>query len=103
MTDELKHLTRRRLRAFAVLILGLLAVAAIPLVSAHAAEAIELTGGWNPEPPSSVRSGELVTGEFRVNLNDPETGADGSRDNMVVEISLEHGRFKTLPDLCLTG
>lgn len=83
------------------LLLGLLFMAnAVP---AFAAPVYEITARWADNTPTQVASGDVVTGEWRVNVNDDATApANAPVDNVTVSITLVNGMFDALPDLCLT-
>jgi uncharacterized repeat protein (TIGR01451 family) len=83
------------------LLLGLLFMTnAVP---AFAAPVNEITARWADNTPTQVASGDVVTGEWRVNVNDDATApANAPVDNVTLSITLTNGTFQNLPDICLT-
>lgn len=101
---------RRILHRFRALGVGILAGAlafgglAAP---ANAATVYEITGEWDagtPAPPATVARGEIVNAVWRVNVNDDRPAPSNDPvDNVTFSVTLEHGLFKALPDICLTS
>jgi uncharacterized repeat protein (TIGR01451 family) len=96
---------RARLHRFAAAGIGvLLAVAGLSFAeSAVAAPVYEITADWAPSTPATVKSGDVVTGVWRVNVND-DAAAPGNApvDNVTVTIVAQGGIFTATPDACLT-
>jgi uncharacterized repeat protein (TIGR01451 family) len=70
---------------------------------ASAAPVSEITGRWAPGTPTTVAKGSVVTAEWRVNVNDDAAAPSNDPvDNVDFAVTLEHGRFRQLPDPCLT-
>lgn len=92
---------RRRLGVLPV-IAALIALMLTPL--AHAATPVyEMTGRWVTDTPDTVRSGDVLNAEWRVNVNDADNPpANEPVDDVHFELALANGRFSTLPDSCLT-
>ena len=62
-----------------------------------------ITGRWAEGTPTVVASGDVVTAEWRVNVNDDQ--AAPSNDpvaDVTFEVTIDHGLFGALPDACLT-
>jgi uncharacterized repeat protein (TIGR01451 family) len=74
--------------------------AALP---AAAATVYEIDARWAEGTPTTVASGDVVTAEWRVNVND-DAPAPGNEpvDNVHFEAAIDHGIFRTVPDACLT-
>lgn len=71
--------------------------------AASAAPVYEITGQWTPGTPDQGAKGDVVTAEWRVNINDDAAAPSNDPvDNMTFTATLEHGNFKGIPDLCLT-
>jgi uncharacterized repeat protein (TIGR01451 family)/LPXTG-motif cell wall-anchored protein len=70
---------------------------------ATAAPVYEITGEWAPSTPTTVKSGDVVTGVWRVNVND-DAAAPGNApvDNVTVTIVAQSGVFTALPAACST-
>lgn len=70
---------------------------------AQAATVYEFEGDWEANTPGTVARGDVVTAVWRINVNDdqPAPGNDPV-DNVTFTVTLNHGLFKTLPDLCKT-
>ncbi|MBT2534182.1 DUF11 domain-containing protein [Arthrobacter sp. ISL-48] len=72
-------------------------------VPAFAAPVNEITARWADNTPAQVASGDVVTGEWRINVNDDATApANAPVDNVTLDITLTNGVFERLPDACLT-
>ncbi|MFC8797847.1 hypothetical protein ACFT2C_08940 [Promicromonospora sp. NPDC057138] len=79
---------------------GLVAATAAP---AAAAPVYEITGEWEAGTPTVVTSGDVVTGVWRVNVNDDAAAPSNEPvDNVTFSVTLENGVFGELPDACLT-
>jgi uncharacterized repeat protein (TIGR01451 family)/LPXTG-motif cell wall-anchored protein len=77
--------------------LGVLATAAV------AAPVYEIAGEWAPNTPATVKSGDVVTGIWRVNVNDDQQApANDPVDNVTFTVTLQNGYFDSMPDSCLT-
>ncbi|WP_223692698.1 DUF7927 domain-containing protein [Leifsonia poae] len=68
---------------------------------AVAAPVFEIAAEWAPSTPAQVKSGDVVTGVWRVNVND-DAPAPGNApvDDVTVTIQAQHGVFTALPGLC---
>jgi uncharacterized repeat protein (TIGR01451 family) len=76
------------------------ALAAVP---ASAAPVYQITAAWAPGTPTTVKSGDVVTGVWRVNVNDSQPApGNGPVDNVNFTVTLQNGVFGALPDPCLT-
>ncbi|MEN2738500.1 hypothetical protein ABCS02_11980 [Microbacterium sp. X-17] len=95
-----------RLHRFVAAGLGvLLAVAGLAVATpAVAAPQYQITGEWAPGTPSTVKSGDVVTGVWRVNVND-DAPAPGNApvQNVTVTVAAQNGVFTSVPDACLTS
>jgi uncharacterized repeat protein (TIGR01451 family) len=79
---------------------GLVVAAAPP---AFAEPVYEITGEWEAGTPAVVTSGDVVTGVWRVNVNDDAAAPSNDPvDNVTFSVTLENGAFAELPDVCLT-
>lgn len=80
---------------------GLVVTAAPP---AYAETVYEITGEWEADTPAVVTSGDVVTGVWRVNVNDDAAAPSNDPvDNVTFSVTLENGVFAELPDVCLTA
>lgn len=98
--------TRRRLLspflALVVIMTGAAGVLAVTAPAAVAAPEYEITGTWI-NPPDELASGDPVTGDWRVNVNDDQPAPSNDPvDNVTVEFSVGNGEFAETPDACLT-
>ncbi|MFP3466809.1 hypothetical protein [Leifsonia sp. SIMBA_070] len=91
-------------RWLAALIAGTLTLAtAFVGAPAMAAPVYQIEGTWAPGTPTTVKSGDVVTGVWRVNVNDDaEAPANNPVDNVTVTVTAQNGRFASTPSLCLT-
>jgi uncharacterized repeat protein (TIGR01451 family) len=70
---------------------------------AEAAPVYEIAGEWAPGTPTTVSTGDVVTGVWRINVNDDQPApANDPVDNVNFSITLENGLFDTIPSICLT-
>lgn len=68
-----------------------------------AAPVYQIEASWAPGTPTTVKSGDVVTGVWRVNVNDDAAApSNGPVDNVTVTITAQKGRFASIPSLCLT-
>lgn len=73
-------------------------------VPAVAAPVYEIEAQWAPGTPTAVKSGDVVTGVWRVNVNDDSPApANDPVDDVTVTIAAANGRYTALPSLCLTN
>jgi uncharacterized repeat protein (TIGR01451 family)/fimbrial isopeptide formation D2 family protein len=80
---------------------GLVVATAPP---AAAAPVYEITGEWEAGTPTVVTSGDVVTGVWRVNVNDDAAAPSNEPvDNVTFSVTIENGVFGELPDACLTN
>nr|WP_231747597.1 DUF11 domain-containing protein [Auraticoccus cholistanensis] len=71
---------------------------------AHAATVYEIEGEWEAGTPTTVGRGDVVTGIWRVNVNDDaEAPANDPVENVLFSVTLDNGVFRELPDVCVTG
>lgn len=71
--------------------------------AAQAAPVYEITGQW-VAPASQLASGELVTAEWRFNLNDDAAAATNDPvENVTATFTASNGTFARVPDICLTS
>ncbi|MBO1418050.1 DUF11 domain-containing protein [Streptomyces sp. FH025] len=85
------------------LVLALLLTMLSLAAQAWAATVYQIEGRWAPNTPTKVASGDVVTAEWRVNVNDDaQAPANGPVDNVTVSVALTNGVFDSLPGLCLT-
>lgn len=91
-------------RWLAALVAGTLALAvAFVGAPAVAAPVFQIEASWAPGTPSTVKSGDVVTGVWRVNVNDDAAApANAPVDDVTVTIVAQNGRFASAPSLCLT-
>lgn len=76
---------------------------ALTAAPAAAVPVYEIDARWAPGTPTVVASGDVVNAEWRVNVNDSAAAPSNEPvDNMTVELTLDNGLFRTLPDSCLT-
>lgn len=96
---------RRRFRALtsaatAVLVAASAMFAAAP---ASAATVYEITGRWTDGTASAVSPGDVVTAQWRVNVNDDAPAPSNDPvDNVTATFTVDHGYFSGLPDACMT-
>ena len=63
----------------------------------------EITGEWEAGTPTVATSGDVVTGVWRVNINDDAAAPSNEPvDNVTFSVTLDNGVFGELPDACLT-
>ncbi|MFI9630358.1 hypothetical protein [Streptomyces sp. NPDC052042] len=63
----------------------------------------QITGRWAGKVPAQLAAGEVVTAEWRVNINDDEAAPSNELvDNVTFKVTLQHGTFDAIPDACLT-
>ncbi|WP_261166461.1 DUF11 domain-containing protein [Microbacterium sp. Marseille-Q6965] len=94
----------RGLRAIAAAATAIIVTAGSVLVAtpAVAATVYEISGRWAENAPSVVASGDVVTAEWRVNVNDDAAApANEPVDNVTFEVTIPRGAFSALPDACL--
>src|SRR4051794_5157171 len=91
-------------RWLAALVAGTLALAAALVgAPAMAAPVYQIEASWAPGTPTTVKSGDVVTGVWRINVNDDAPAPSNDPvDNVTVTIAAQNGRFATTPSLCLT-
>ncbi|WP_162893238.1 DUF7507 domain-containing protein [Microbacterium halotolerans] len=71
---------------------------------AMAAPVYEITARWADDTPTTLASGDVVTAEWRVNVNDDaEAPSNEPVDDVNFTLTLENGVFASLPDSCITG
>ncbi|MFE6867956.1 hypothetical protein ACFVFS_15495 [Kitasatospora sp. NPDC057692] len=64
----------------------------------------QITGRWVEGTPSVLSSGDVVTAEWRVNVNDDAAAPSNEPvDNVTFQVTLQHGTFGAIPDACLTA
>ncbi|MFI2613077.1 hypothetical protein, partial [Kitasatospora sp. NPDC018619] len=81
------------------LVLTMLSLAAV----SWAATVFQVDGRWVPNTPTTLASGDVVTAEWRVNVNDDaQAPANELVDNVTLNVTLTNGLFDALPGLCLT-
>ncbi|GAB3610652.1 hypothetical protein GCM10027414_27780 [Humibacter ginsengiterrae] len=107
-----KHVRETRLtmgtpwRWMAALVAGTLALgtALIGAAPAVAAPVYQITASWENGTPTTVKSGDVVTGVWRVNVNDDAPApANNPVDNVTVTITTQNGHFGSLPSVCKTS
>ncbi len=100
----MKRMRRGVLAAVMSLLLvlaGSSAAAILPGASASAAPVYEITGVWAQGTPDTVAKGAVVTGVWRVNVNDDQAApANDPVDNVTFTVTLQHGHFSAIPDAC---
>lgn len=85
----------------AVVALGAGALVAAP--PAFAAPVYEITARWADATPAVVSSGDVVSAEWRVNVNDDAAAPSNEPvDNVTFTTTVTNGRIASIPDLCLT-
>lgn len=81
-----------------------LVMALVPASAAQAATVYELTTRWADGTPTSVKSGDVVTGVWHLNLNDDAAApVNDPVENVTVTLVAQNGRFASVPNLCLTS
>lgn len=86
-----------------LLISGVVAATLIPAQAAAAAPVYQITAEWESGTPTTVTSGDVVTGVWRVNVNDDSAAPSNEAiDNVTFTATLENGVFGELPSACLT-
>lgn len=95
---------RRGLAAGVVTVISALMLALLPAGAANAAPVYELTANWEAGTPGSVTSGDVVTGIWRLNVNDDDAAPSNAPvENVTFTATVANGRFDTIPTLCLTS
>lgn len=100
-----KASARRRsvagMAAFATAFAGFSVLGALPAV---AAPVYEITARWVDDTASQVASGDVVSSEWRVNVNDDAPAPSNDPiDNVTFTVTATNGRIASIPDLCLTA
>lgn len=82
----------------------LLAVTGLSFAApALAAPVYEITAKWADGSPTTVKSGDVLTAEWRVNVNDDAAApANDPVDNVNFTLTIANGTFEELPASCLT-
>lgn len=94
---------QRGLAAGVVTVVSALALALLPAGAANAAPVYELTADWETGTPASVTSGDVVTGIWRLNVNDDAAAPSNAPvENVTFTATVANGRFDAVPSLCLT-
>jgi uncharacterized repeat protein (TIGR01451 family) len=71
--------------------------------AAAATPVYQITAEWAPGTATTVKTGDVVTGVWRVNVNDSaEAPSNDPVDNVTVTVAAQNGIFTALPDACLT-
>ncbi|WP_089878480.1 MULTISPECIES: DUF7927 domain-containing protein [unclassified Leifsonia] len=91
-------------RWLAALVAGTLALAAALVgAPAMAAPVYQIEASWAAGTPTTVKSGDVVTGVWRINVNDDAPAPSNDPvDNVTVTITAQNGRYTAVPSLCLT-
>ena len=80
---------------------GLTTAMALP---ASAATVYQITSQWAEGSATTVKSGDVLTAEWRVNVNDDAAApANDPVDNVTFTLAIENGTFEELPSSCLTS
>lgn len=90
-------------RVGAATLVAALASSLLTAVPASAAPVYDIAAAWAPGTPATVESGDVVTGIWRVNVNDD--GAAPSNDpveDVTFTVTLQNGAFGELPEVCQT-
>ncbi|WP_208006671.1 DUF7507 domain-containing protein [Aeromicrobium phragmitis] len=70
--------------------------------AASAAPVYEIDARWAENTPTTVKSGDVVNAEWRVNVNDSAAAPSNAPvDNVNFTLTIENGVFDELPDSCL--
>ncbi|WP_309106107.1 hypothetical protein [Arthrobacter sp.] len=94
---------QRGLSAGVVTVISALTLALLPAGAANAAPVYELTAAWEAGTPASVTSGDVVTGIWRLNVNDDAAAPSNAPvENVTFTATVANGRFDAVPTLCLT-
>ena len=96
--------SRRAFRAMLSAVTAVFVVVATVFVAAPAVAApvYQIEGAWTPNTPATVSAGDIVTAEWRVNVNDDaEAPSNGPVDNVLATLTVTSGVFTALPELCL--
>ncbi|WP_114559522.1 DUF7927 domain-containing protein, partial [Desertihabitans aurantiacus] len=89
---------------FLAVVIALVSMGTVGVGVAHAATVYEIEGEWETGTPDTVGRGDVVTGIWRVNVNDDaEAPANDPVENVLFSVTLDNGVFRGLPDVCLTG
>jgi uncharacterized repeat protein (TIGR01451 family) len=79
---------------------GIVASVALPAV---AAPVYEITARWADDTPSPLEPGNVVSAEWRLNVNDDAAAPTNEPvDNVAFTATAGNGSFAAIPDLCLT-
>ncbi|MGK3951766.1 hypothetical protein ACLKM7_05495 [Microbacterium sp. I2] len=80
-----------------------LMMALLPATAAQAATVYELAARWVDGTPASVKSGDVVTGLWHLNLNDDAAApVNDPVDNVTATLVAQNGRFASIPNMCAT-
>ncbi|MCP2638169.1 DUF11 domain-containing protein, partial [Microbacterium sp. HD4P20] len=81
-----------------------LMLALLPATAAQAATVYEITARWVDGTATSVKSGDVVTGLWHVNLNDDAAApVNDPVENVTATLVAQNGRFASIPNMCLTS
>lgn len=95
--------SRRSLRGAVAALLGITLVAAGAPLTAVAAPVYQITARWVAPVPAQLSPGQVVTAEWRVNINDDAPAPSNDPvDNVTAVLTATDGRFAAIPDACLT-
>lgn len=105
---EARRAVRQRVRRFVAgavaatfAMTGLTTAMALP---ASAATVYQITSQWAEGSATTVKSGDVLTAEWRVNVNDDAAApANDPVDNVTFTLAIENGTFEELPSSCLTS
>lgn len=84
------------------LALGVAAATLFAAAPANAAPEYEITTRWVEGTPTTVRTGDVVTAEWRVNVNDDAAAPSNEPvENVNFTLTIANGVFTSLPDGCV--
>ncbi|MVA75100.1 DUF11 domain-containing protein, partial [Auraticoccus sp. F435] len=86
------------------MVTALVSMSTVGVGVAHAATVYEIEADWEANTPGTVAKGDVVTGIWRVNVNDDaEAPANEPVEDVTVTVTVQHGLLTELPGVCLTG
>lgn len=110
LRPQMRRGARSGRRLTALVTVALLAISGTFLATiaeagaASATPTYQIAGDWAANTPTTVKSGDVVTGVWRVNVNDDQPApGNGPVANVNFAVTLQNGVFADLPDSCLTS
>ncbi|MBW1638654.1 DUF11 domain-containing protein [Microbacterium resistens] len=101
---ELPPAARRGLRLVVAGVVSALLLSLLPATAAMAAPVYEIAARWADGTPTQVATGQVVSSEWRVNVNDDAAAPSNDPvDDVTFTVHAEHAKITALPDVCLVA